>query len=147
MKRWDALCAKLKPKRPGKKQAKEYADMAGMKSIGEVRCAADLDTQGIKWKYEHETLSYQHRPQKYTPDFTLVDNDDLLIEYKGKMTNETRKKLLSIQRCNPKRRLCIVFERPNNKLSSRPNATRYWQWAERNGFKWSEQVIDPSWID
>jgi len=163
MKEWDKLCAEvevtrkkemLKPKKqrlkrnlkmgPGKRRAKEYAARAGFKSIGEVRCAADMDRQGIKWEYEAETLVYQHKPQKYTPDFLL--SKKLLIEYKGKMTNETRKKLLSIKRCNPGRRLCIVFEKPNNKLSARPNAGRYWQWAERNGFEWSDQVINPRWI-
>ena len=160
---WDKLCKEvetirkkemLKPKKsrlkrnlkmgPGKRRAKEHAAQCGMKSIGEVRCAADMDRQGIKWKYEAETLVYQHKPQKYTPDFLLKGK--LLIEYKGKMTNETRKKLLSIKRCNPERRLCIVFEKPNNKLSSRPNASRYWQWAERNGFEWSDQTIHKGWI-
>jgi predicted nuclease of restriction endonuclease-like RecB superfamily len=163
MKLWNKLCDEIaaikkeemkKPKKkrlkknlktgPGKRRAKEHAALAGMKSIGEVRCAADMDRQGIKWKYEAETLVYQHQPQKYTPDFLL--SRKLLIEYKGKMTNETRKKLLSIKRCNPGRRICIVFEKPDNKLSSRPNASRYWQWAERNGFEWSDQVIRPEWL-
>lgn len=166
MKKWNALCEKYantykaemkKPKKervkarlkraPGRAEAKKHAATAGMKSIGEVRCAADMDKRGIKWKYEAETLDYQHKPQKYTPDFLLVDNDSMLIEYKGKMTNEVRKKLLSIKRCNPKRRLCLVFEQSNNKLSSRPNATRYWQWAESNGFEWSSQTVDPTWLD
>jgi len=110
---------------PGKRMARTTAALAGMKSMGEVRCAADLDKRKIKWLYENEKLVYQHEPQKYTPDFTLVDNGGLLIEYKGKMTDGGRKKLLSIKRCNPDRQLCIVFEQPNNKLSSRPNSIRY----------------------
>lgn len=165
MKKWQALCDQIaevrklemkKPKKdrkkknlktgPGRREARTYAAMAGMKSMGEVRCAADLDDKGVEWKYEHEKLEYQHEPQHYTPDFTLIDDDNILIEYKGKMTDETRKKLLSIKRCNPDRRLCIVFEQPNNKLSARPNATRYWQWAELHGFEWSDQLCDPDWL-
>lgn len=150
MKKWEALCKKVKKDKtkrraPGRKEARKLAAMAGMKSMGEVRCAADMDKLGIKWKYEAEKLTYQHAPQTYTPDFLL--DKDVLIEYKGKMTNETRRKLLSIKRCNPRRRLCIVFEQPNNKLSSRPNATRYWQWAEKHGFEWSDKTINPSWLD
>jgi predicted nuclease of restriction endonuclease-like RecB superfamily len=163
MNRWKKLCAQVEATRakemkkppnkrlkknlktgPGRRLAKEYAAMAGMKSIGEVRCAADMDSKKIEWKYEIEKLRYQHKVQTYTPDFLLADGT--LIEYKGKMTNETRKKLLSIKRCNPKRRLCIVFEKPDNKLSSRPNSQRYWQWAEANQFEWSDQVVDPRWV-
>jgi hypothetical protein len=126
--------------------AKAMAKKAGMKSMGEVRCAADMDARSIGWHYEAEKLEYQYTPQKYTPDFTLYDENGMLIEYKGKMTNETRKKLLAIKRCNPERRICLVFEKPNNKISSRKNAMRYWQWAERHGFEWSEHFVKEEWL-
>ena len=145
--RWEALIKKMAPKRPGRREAKEYAKLCGMKSIGEVRCAADVTKRGIKWVYEKDTLRYQHLPQKYTADFTPVDNNDLLIEYKGKMTNDTRKKMLSVKRSNPDKRICIVFEKANNKLSSRPNSTRYNQWAEASGFEWSELTVKDEWLE
>jgi hypothetical protein len=126
--------------------ARSLAKLAGMKSIGEVRCAADMDSRNILYKYEAEVLEYQHLPQKYTPDFTIYESDDLLIEYKGKMTNETRKKLIAIARCNPTRRICLVFEKPSNKISSRPKAMRYWQWAEKQGFEWSTHYIKEEWV-
>ena len=144
--RWEALIKKMTPKKPGRREAKEYAKLCGMKSIGECRCAADMDRRGIKYVYERDTLRYQHLPQKYTADFTLIDNGDLLIEYKGKMTNDTRKKMLSVKRSNPDRRICIVFEKANNKLSSRPNSTRYYQWSEQNKFPWSEGVVKDEWF-
>jgi hypothetical protein len=152
MTKWKALCKKVKEdstrrRAPGRVQARQTAALAGMKSMGEVRCAADMDKRGIKWMYEYEKLVYQHNPQEYTPDFTLYADNDMLIEYKGKMTDETRKKLLSIKRSNPERRLCIVFEQPNNKLSARPNASRYWQWAEKSGFEWSNQLVDEAWFE
>jgi len=147
MARWDALIKKMHPRKPGRREAKEHAKLCGMKSIGEVRCAADMDRRGIKWVYERDTLRYQHLPQKYTADFTLIDNNDLLIEYKGKMTNDTRKKMLSVKRSNPDKKICIVFEKANNKLSSRPNSTRYWQWAEQNGFDWNEMTVKEEWLN
>ena len=146
LKKWAALVKECKPKSPGSRKAKETAALAGMKSMGEVRCAADMTDRGISWKYENEVLEYQHDIQKYTPDFTLYEDDDTLIEYKGKMTGETRKKLLSIKRCNPKRKICLVFEQHKNKLSSRKNSQRYWEWAEKNGFPWSSQTVDEEWL-
>ena len=145
--RWETLIKKMAPKKPGRREAKEYAKLCGMKSIGECRCAADMDRRGIKYIYERDTLRYQHLPQKYTADFTLVDNGDLLIEYKGKMTNDTRKKMLSVKRSNPDRKICIVFEKANNKLSSRPNSTRYFQWAEASGFEWNEGTVKKEWLN
>ena len=164
MNKWQALCdsvlatykkeMKKKPKdrikknlkkAPGRHEARKHAAMAGMKSIGEVRCAADMDARGIKWHYEHEKLEYTI-DATYNPDFTLYANDDKLIEYKGKMTQTVRTKLLAIKRSNPDRQLYLVFEKPDNKLSSRPKSLRYWEWAERNGFEWSDQVIREEWI-
>ena len=148
MQRWGALCKKIKAdktkrKAPGRQEAKKYAAMCGMRSMGEVACAANMDLMKIPYKYETETLEYQHLPQTYTPDFVLPNG--VLVEFKGKMTAETRKKMLSIRRCNPNRTIGIVFQYANNKLSSRKNSTRYWEWAEKNGFLWSEGYVPLAW--
>lgn len=129
-------------KGPGGRVARQYAAMAGMKSMGEVYCTADMNKRKIKNKYEAESLDYSIE-STYTPDWTLAN--DVLVEYKGKMTEQTRTKLLAIKKCNPDRRICIVFERANNKLSARPNSWRYWEWAEKNGFEWSEGVVRKEW--
>ena len=63
MKKWDAIA----PKQRNSKLARKFAKLAGMRSIGEVRCAADMDKRGIKYKYENTVLAYQHKVQKYTP--------------------------------------------------------------------------------
>lgn len=142
MARWN----KIPQNKRNSKIAKEMAKLAGMKSMGEVRCAADMDTRGVPWHYEVEKLTYIYKPAKYIPDFTLYENDHIIIEYKGKMTDQVRKKLLAIKNCNPDRQICLVFEKPNNKISSRKNAWKYWQWSERNGFPWSEKYVNPDWL-
>lgn len=142
MARWN----KIPDKKRNSKIAKEMAKLAGMKSMGEVRCAADMDAKGVPWRYETEVLEYQHKVQHYTPDFILYENDNILIEYKGKMTDQVRKKLIAIKNCNPNRQICLVFEKPNNKISSSKNAWKYWQWSERNGFPWSEKYVNPDWL-
>ena len=146
MNKWN----KIPPKKRNSQMARKYSAMAGMRSMGEVRCAADMKRRKIKYKYEELEMQYQHKPQKYTPDFVIrgqvPKHGDRIIEYKGKMTNETRKKLLSIQRCNPSAVLCLVFEKPNNKIR-KGSKTTYWQWAEQNDFPWSEHYVKDEWLN
>jgi hypothetical protein len=141
------------------KLAKTIAKLAGMKSMGEVKCAADMDERGIKYTYEGETFAYQHAPQKYTPDFNLKlikrkGRKPLHVEYKGKMTNDIRKKMLAVQRCNPNIKIAIVFENSKNGITKRRKKkdgtyntpTKYWQWAEQKGFLWSEHTVKEEWL-
>jgi len=116
-----------------------------MKSMGEVRFAADLTQKGIVWKYEPETWVYQYEPQKYTPDFWLPEHN-MYIEYKGKMTNEIRRKLLAVRKCNPQYDLRLVFERIANKIR-KGSPTTYDKWAEQKNFKWTEQLIEQAWLE
>jgi len=116
--------------------ARIYAQTLGYRSIGEVRFKALCNIHKLKLSYEIKTVSYQHKPQKYTADFTFVrPKREIHLEYKGKLDTITRKKLLSVKRCNPDMELRLVFEKPNNFLYKGAK-TRYWQWAEKNNFKW-----------
>jgi hypothetical protein len=129
------------------KIAKDYAKRCGMKSMGEVRCAADLQKRRIPFSYENATFKYQYKPQRYTPDFELYPDkgEKIYIEYKGKMDPATRKKLLAIRSCNPDVTLHMVFEKANNKIR-KGSKTTYAMWAEKNGFEWSEHYIKEEWI-
>ena len=117
--------------------------MAGLKSILEVRTQAWLEENDIPFSYEGEVWEYQYEPQKYRPDFNLPK---CTIECKGKLTKEVRKKLLTIQKCNPEKKLCMVFERPDNKIH-RASHTTYAQWAEQHGLPWSAVVPKKEWVD
>jgi len=135
------------------KLAKQMARKAGMKSMGEVKCAADLEKRKIKYKYEDTTVEYQHKPQKYTPDFDILRGkvlptgakEKIHIEYKGKLDYETRKKLLAVRASNPDMVVCIVFEKANNKIR-KGSKTTYGMWAESKGFLWSEHTVKREWI-
>jgi hypothetical protein len=138
------------------KLAREIAKLVGMKSMGEVKCAADLQNRGVKYGYEVETFEYQHKPQHYTPDFVIPrkGQKNLYVEYKGKMTPDIRRKMIAIQRSNPDLEIAIVFENAKNNISKRRKKkdgtyntpTKYWQWAERKGFLWSEHTIKEEWL-
>jgi len=129
------------------KIAKVYAAKCGMKSMGEVRCAADMQKQKIAFGYETKTLPYQYKPQKYTPDFELygAKGKRIYIEYKGKLDKTTRKKLLTVKGCNPDLTLHLVFEKAKNKIY-KGSKTTYAMWAEQHNFEWSEHFIKKEWL-
>lgn len=139
------------------KLARELAGLAGMKSMGEVKCAADMEARKVKYKYEPDTFTFQHKPQHYTPDFKLKTKSGktLYIEYKGKMTQDVRTKMLRVRECNPNIEIAFVFECATNGITKRrkkkdgtySTPTKYWEWAEKNGFKWSEHTIREEWLD
>jgi len=117
-----------------KKIARIFAKTLGYRSMFEVRFKALCNVHKLTLAYEIKTVEYQHKIQEYTADFTKRKKN-LHIECKGVLDQATRKKLLSVKRCNPDLKLILVFEKPNNKLN-RTSKTRYWKWAERAGFEW-----------
>ena len=147
MKIWDDLVEEMKPKRPGGRKAKEIAKLAGMRSIGEVRCAADMKSKKLHYAYEHIKLNAVIK-STYTPDFvtTLDDGSLLVIEYKGKMVGTTRSKIKAILETNPDIHFCMVFERSANKLSARPASMKYFEWANKLNIPNNERYVKPEWF-
>jgi len=148
MKEWNAIPKQKRSGRLGQKLAKKV----GMRSIGEVRCACELNTLKRKkkikgWEYEPETWVYQYEPQHYTPDFKVkkLDGEYIYLEYKGKMVDAVRKKILAVMACNPDKKLFINFERGNNKIRA-GSKTTYIKWCEKNGIPCSEQEVLEEWI-
>jgi hypothetical protein len=105
--------------------------------MSEVRFAALLISKKVKFDYEKHVFQYQHKPQKYTVDFSVKQKGGHMVhfEYKGKLDAQTRKKMRAIKKSNPTLDIRFVFEKPNNKLYKGAK-TRYWEWAEKQGFKW-----------
>ena len=137
---WEKLPKKKRSARLGR----EFAKKAGMRSMGEVYCAADMDRQKIPYEYEPDKLRYTI-DATYTPDF-LVKIGDVYVEFKGKMVGTTRTKIRAIIRSNPQIRYCMVFQRANNKLSSKSKSLQYWQWCERYKIPWAEGTIKKEWL-
>lgn len=89
----------------------------------------------LRYKVEEE--------RKYLPDFVI---GDVVVECKGRLTAADRKKLLLVRTQHPGLDLRLVFMYPNNKLSSK-SKTRYWEWAEKNGFKWADKFVPKEWLE
>jgi len=116
--------------------------MAGVKSILEVRTQAWLEEHKIPFGYESQRWVYQYPPQKHKPDYSVPD---FVIECKGKMTREIRKKILAIINSNPDKKLVLVFEKPENKIEA-GSKTTYGLWAKKHNIPYSAVVPDPKWF-
>lgn len=107
----------------------------------------DLFRRGVEFTFETEKIEWQPPTKKYTPDFILEKKDGSLmhIETKGRLTVADRVKMICVKEQHPELDIRIIFQNANVKLN-RNSATRYKDWAKKNGFKWSEGTMPHEWI-
>jgi hypothetical protein len=108
----------------------------------EAGVAAGLELRGLDYHYETEALPYTIQAV-YTPDFILPNG--VIVETKGVLTPEDRRKMLAVKAAHPTRDIRFCFMRAATKLSRRPGALSYGQWADRHGFEWCEDHIPTDW--
>ena len=112
--------------------------MSSYKSQFEKNFAKSLRDSGIKFEYEPLVVSFlqPEKQRKYIPDFRIRTKEGVrVVETKGKLTIEDRKKLVWVAEQNPKLKLIIMFMNSKNKLRKN-SPTTYGQWATKNGFEW-----------
>lgn len=123
------------------------------KTIGrsglERRVAQSLKDRGIEFDYEARKYKWRDefrnaqcekcgsrdviQERSYTPDFFL--RNGVVVEVKGRLTRRDRKVLLGVRKNNPDLDLRLVFDKDNR--IGKDAKSRYSDWAERYGFKWS----------
>ena len=140
------LWEKTKPKK--KSTAARIAKLVGLRSIGEVRFAANLRERNIGYEYEPEKFKYVPTIRSYCPDFRIKkrkrNGGYFYIEYKGNLRGSDRTTLKLIKKQYPTLDLRLIFEKPLNKLNKKSKTT-YAAWAEQYGFPWAEKVLPPEW--
>lgn len=109
----------------------------------EADVAGDLDARGVTYEYETVEICYE-TPQIYLPDFQLENG--VIVEAKGYFPPEDRRKMMEVRRANPDLVIGIVFQDPAKKISRRPAALTYGQWAERAGFLVAKAYVPDAWI-
>lgn len=106
---------------------------------------AELLTK-CKVPFEYETLELTYTIpsslHKYTPDFILANG--IIVECKGVLDLETRKKMKLVIDQNPLLDIRMVFQRPENKLS-KASKTTYAGWCTKNKIKWGKVADIPLW--
>ena len=92
---------------------------------------------GKAWIYEPFTIPFVQpsKERKYLPDFANKKDKNLIIEGKGRLVSEDRKKLLWVKEQHPELRIIIIFGKADNKLF-KGSKTTYGDWAQANGFEW-----------
>lgn len=114
-----------------------------MRSGFERTVAAFLDRNKIKYQYEPTKLNYVLE-RTYCPDFQL--SNDIYIEVKGKLDQETRSKMVAVKKAHPELDIRFVFMRGENKLSKRSKMT-YMEWGKKNGFMCADGEIPKEWLE
>lgn len=123
LKQWNKLTSK---QRNGRK-ARELAKQCGMRSMAEVEFAVFLQDHRKKYRYEPDKLEYV---LYYIPDFKIGNT---YIEIKGKMIDETWRKMKAVRVAHPDKRIAIVFVRGKNKIRA-GSKTTYMMKAEKMGY-------------
>ncbi len=116
------------------------------RSFFERKVARELTEGGVNFGYETKVIEFTQpsKDRKYTPDFILPNG--VIVETKGKLTVEDRKKHLLVKEQHPKLDIRFVFQRAMNTLTKRSKTT-YAAWAEKNGFKWANASVPEEWLN
>ncbi len=102
------------------------------KSNYEVLFAKYLEKNSIPFDYEKKKLEYVVT-HSYKVDFSFKSN--IIIETKGYFTAQDRTKMLSVKKQYPELDIRMLFMHNNKIHKSSP--TRYGDWCDKHGFKWT----------
>ena len=109
----------------------------------EFDMAKDLMDRGIRFEYESEKIPYVSK-HVYTNDFRLKNG--IIIEAKGWLKQEDRRKMLEVKKQHPELDIRFVFEKASNKIR-KGSKTTYAMWCEKNNFKYSEKTVPDEWLE
>lgn len=110
----------------------------------EDQIAAFLSQHQEELRYEKLKIEWEDlRYRTYTPDFEL--DNGIIIETKGMFDNEDRRKHIAIKEQHPELDIRFVFSNANAKLYKGAKS-RYFEWCDKNGFKWAHRVIPQEWL-
>lgn len=135
------------------------AEAAGFRSTYEYAIAKQLEEAGVAFGYETASYALSLRASRiyhcpkcgsgavkqvlYTPDFFFNDGT-FIVEAKGRFDASHRMKALAFAEQYPEVEYALLFEE-NNKLSRR-SATRYTDWAEKNGILCAVGLMPDRWM-
>lgn len=118
---------------------------SGFRSQLEEKIAADLEKNKVAFQYENHVLPYVKPASnhKYSVDFILPNG--ILIEAKGLLDLEDRKKHLLIKAQYPDLDIRFVLSSSRTKISS-GSKTTIGEWMERNGYIFAEKLVPKAWL-
>ena len=133
----------MKPSRKGMSQ-QQVLLLHGVRSGLEQKVCEDLKQRGVGYEYEQLKLAYI-RPESahtYTPDIVLANG--IILELKGRLTAEDRKKMVLVKKAHADLDIRFLFSNSKTKLS-KVSKTTYADWCLKNGFPYCDKVVPEEW--
>jgi hypothetical protein len=135
-----------------------------MRSDFEKQVRTQLESRGVAFSYESTKLNY-FISGNYITDFVLGSEkkaltkdeiaDKIILEVKGFLDVDTRKKMLAVKEAHPDLEIRFVFQQNGfvyKNKKGKPRRTpespdmRYSDWCEKHGFKWCVGEIPDVWL-
>lgn len=113
-----------------------------MRSKFEENIVSYLKRKNVDFKYETESYEYT---LNYKPDFILPNG--IIIEAKGYLRPEDKRKMLAVKRSNPDLDIRFLFQ---NAFNFATKKMTYSAWAEKHGFGWHHSpkgIVPSKWIN
>lgn len=94
-----------------------------------------------KCRYEPFEVPYTWEA-KYTPDFVPKNDENILIEVKGRFrTSAEARKYIAVKKCNPEKEVVFIFMNPKIPMPGarkRKDGTKmsHAEWAKKYGFRY-----------
>jgi hypothetical protein len=110
----------------------------------EDRVIASLRACNLPFTYESHKIRYvvPASEHTYTPDIVLPNG--VLIELKGYLDADARKKYVLVKSQSPDLDLRFVFQNASKPIR-KGSKTSYGIWATKNGFIWSQGSVPTEW--
>lgn len=116
----------------------------GYRSGLEEKISDQLKSLGVPIQYESFKIQYEvHETRSYTPDWKLPNG--IIVESKGRLVPEDRKKHLLIKKQYPDLDIRFVFSNSKAKIR-KGSPTSYGDWCKKNGFLYADKLIPEEWI-
>lgn len=118
----------------------------GFRSGLEDVVAEDLTRRGVEYEYEKFQINYTAPAtnHKYTPDFRLANG--IIVETKGRLTAEDRKKHLLVKQQCPDLDIRFVFQNSAQKIR-KGSKTSYSDWCRKHKFLYADKTVPEDWIN
>ena len=123
-----------------------YKTDNGFRSGLENTVSEQIVARTKQLEYESYILPYvkPETTHKYNPDFVLPNG--IIVETKGLLVIDDRKKHVLIQEQYPNLDIRFVFSRSAQKIR-KGSKTSYADWCKKNGFKYADKLIPSSWFN
>ena len=117
------------------------------KGTFEERVIDDLNVRDVPYMYEPEKLAY-YVERHYVPDLKL---GTMYVELKGYFRQDAQRKMKAVKAQHPELDIRFVFQNANATIQGakkRKDGSKMTcaEWAERNGFVYSEGTIPEEWL-